>query len=64
MEMVIKSAGLHVSVDLANNKKAVNLRWLCEALDLNYSTVNTYINREGLTVDAAIKRALSNSGGV
>lgn len=60
MQMILKSGGLHVEVDLATNKGAVNLRWLCNTLDVNYNTVMSHINRDGLSVDAAIKRALAN----
>jgi len=62
MQMIIKSGGLHVEVDLKDHKQAVNLKWMCQMLDINYSTVTSYINRDGLSVDQAVKRALSAGG--
>lgn len=64
MQMIIKSNGLHIDVDLKDHKQAVNLKWMCEMLGINYSTVTGSINRDGLTVDQAVKKALNNVGGV
>lgn len=60
MQMILKSGGFHVEVNLADHKQAVNLKWMCKMLDVNYNTVCSYINRDGLSVDVAIKRALAN----
>ena len=61
MQMILKSAGTLIEVDLSKHENAINVCWMCRLLDVKYSTVKSYINRDGLSLDAALKKAVANS---
>lgn len=61
MQMILKSAGTHIEVDLSKHESAINVKWMCKLMDFNYSTVQTYIHRHGLSLDAALKKAVEKS---
>ena len=58
--MILKSAGTHIEVDLNKHENAINVKWMCQLLDVKYSTVKSYVNRDGLSLDAALKKAVAN----
>ncbi|EFM20306.1 conserved hypothetical protein [Pantoea sp. aB] len=60
MQMILKSAGTHIEVDLNKHESAINVSWMCKLLDVKYSTVKSYIHRDGLSLDAALKKAVDN----
>ena len=60
MQMILKSAGTHIEVDLNKHESAINVSWMCKLLDVKYSTVKSYIHRDGLSLDTALKKAVDN----
>lgn len=59
MQLILKGGKTHFQVDGDSARNAVNLKFICECLDINYSSLNTLINR-GMSLDDAIDKLVNN----
>lgn len=61
MKLILKSHGIHISLDASSATDLIKMRALAEMLDISYPALKQRIYR-GQDVDTAIKELLAKGG--
>lgn len=61
MQIILKSAGLHISLDANNAKDLIKIKALAEMLDISYPALKQRLHRQQ-DVDTAIRELLAKGG--
>ncbi|HBY9711364.1 TPA: hypothetical protein MJA59_003346 [Klebsiella aerogenes] len=61
MQLILKSHGIHISLDASNVTDLIKIKALAEMLDISYAALKQRLYR-GENVDAAIKELLAKGG--
>ncbi|WP_117096400.1 hypothetical protein [Klebsiella pneumoniae] len=61
MQLILKSHGIHISLDASSATDLIKIKALAEMLDISYPALKQRIHR-GADVDTAIKELLAKGG--
>lgn len=61
LQLILKSHGIHISLDASNAKDLIKIKALAEMLEISYPALKQRIFR-GQDVDTAIKELLAKGG--
>ncbi|EPB6892920.1 hypothetical protein ACRRNS_002186 [Klebsiella pneumoniae] len=61
MQLILKSHGIHISLDASSATDLIKIKALAEMLDISYPALRQRIHR-GQDVDTAIKELLAKGG--